>query len=289
METLRAMALMTAAMAGFAIADGALKGVAGQIAPVQVMWMVGLGGWAGFMFVMWRAGQRFWTRDLFSGPVILRNAAEVASTIAFVTALSLVPLATVSAVIQSVPLLVALGAALVLGERVGPRRWAAILAGMVGVLVILRPGLDGFDPNVLWAVAAATGLATRDLASRAAPAGVTTLQLAMWGFAALSLGGGGLLAVLGVDVVRPDLLQLALLAVAVGFAGAAVYALTAAMRLGDVGAVAPFRYTRLVFALIISMAVFGERPDTATLAGAALVIGSGLFVLWRERRLAANT
>ena len=157
------------------------------------------------------------------------------------------------------------------------------MIGFVGVLVILRPGMAGFSPLSLLAVAGLIGFAGRDLATRAAPKVLSNRQLGTLGFAMLGLAGAILLGWSG-GAHLPDLRGLGLLAGASTFGILGYHALTGAMRTGEVAVVTPFRYTRLVFAMILAMAVFGERPDTATWIGAALVVASGIYTLTRRRK-----
>ena len=125
----------------------------------------------------------------------------------------------------------------------------------------------------------------RDIATRKIPAQVSTMQVGAWGFLAVGLLGALMLAKSGGALV-PTLQQAGFLGGALLFGMAAYWAITAAMRIGEIAVVTPFRYARLLFALIIGATVFGERPDAATLAGAALIILSGLYTFARERRLA---
>jgi drug/metabolite transporter (DMT)-like permease len=194
----------------------------------------------------------------------------------------------VAAIFQAMPLAVTFGAAVFLGETVGWRRWTAIFVGFLGVLVIIRPGLSGFDPASLWALLAVAGLAVRDLATRRVAASITSMQLSAWGFLSLIPLAGAMLAVTGGPVPVTGA-HVGYLAAALGFSIASYWAITAAMRRGEVSVTTPFRYSRLVFALIIGVAVFDERPDVWTLTGAALIIGSGLYTFARERMRARHT
>jgi len=151
--------------------------------------------------------------------------------------------------------------------------------------VILRPGFAGFDPNALFALLGALGLAVRDLALRQRPASVHPLQLSAWGFAMLVPVGLGMLA-FDRGPVRIDGPQAALFAAALGLGMAGYHALTHAMKEGEVSFVTPFRYVRVVFAFAVAWVVFAERPDSWMFAGAAIVVGAGLYTLLRERRLA---
>lgn len=283
-SNLRAILLMVGSMAAFAIEDMFVKFVAVDMPTGQILMFLGLGGIPVFGWLAHRKGARVWTRDALHPTVIWRNAGEVIGTWGFITALALVPLATVSAILQAMPLAVTFGAALFLGEAVGWRRWTAILVGFFGVLMVIRPGLSGFDANALWALLAVAGLSLRDLATRRVPRTVSSTQLSVWGFAAVALLGAAMLAVSG-GAVWPEPVQILWLACALTGGIVGYWAITEAMRLGEVATVTPFRYSRLVFALIIGVLVFGERPDAATLLGAALIIASGLYTFARERRL----
>jgi drug/metabolite transporter (DMT)-like permease len=286
MDNLRGIVLMTAAMAGFAMEDMLIKRVSAHLPVGQILLVLGVAGAFVFALMARRQGVVFWSARALHPAVLLRNVAEMVGTIGFVTALALVPLSTASAILQASPLAVTLGAALFLGERVGWRRWSAIAVGFLGVLIVIRPGMETFQPNSLWAVLGVIGLSARDLATRGVPRDVTTIQLSAWGFAAVGILGAGMLAVTG-GAAMPDVPQAAHLAAALAFGVASYWAMTTATRVGDVSSIMPFRYTRLVFALALGAIVFGERPDLPTLAGAALVIGSGLYTLARERRLRA--
>ncbi|GAA0285867.1 DMT family transporter [Rhodovulum strictum] len=284
MDNMRGIALMVAAMAAFALEDMFVKSAAATLPVGQILAMLGAGGAVIFGVMALARGQRLWSRVLLTRPVLLRNLGEVSGTLGFVYAIALTPLSTASAILQATPLVVTLGAALFMGAQVGWRRWVAILVGLCGVLLIIRPGLEGFQPASLFAVLGVFGLALRDLATRATPRSVSSLQLSAYGF--------GMLVPLGLLVMAVERGPVALDAPLAGLmAGALVlgvagyYAIVEAMRVGEVAVVTPFRYTRLVFALGIGVVVFGERPDAATLCGAAIIIGSGLYTLWRERAL----
>jgi drug/metabolite transporter (DMT)-like permease len=212
--------------------------------------------------------------------MLIRCGFEITGRLFYGLAITLTALSTTSAILQAAPLVVVAGAAFVFGEKVSLQRWLAVLAGFAGVLVILRPGSD-LSALSLLAVVGLFGFAGRDLATRAAPKGLSNRQLGALGFAMLATAGAILLAVTGGAHV-PSAPGLAHLAGGTVFGMLGYHALTHAMRTGEVGAVTPFRYTRLVFAMVLAMALFGERPDLATWIGAALVVGSGIFALTRK-------
>lgn len=281
---MRGIVLLTLSMAAFAAEDALIKLASGDLPAGQILLMIGLIGTP--VFAIWgRAqGHRMFSRQVLDGTLWLRNLFEVTGSLGFVTALTLIPLSTASAILQASPILVTAGAAIFLRETVGWRRWTAIAVGFCGMLVILRPTAEGFDANVLWAVLGVLGLAARDLVTRRMKASLPTMVVASWAFVTLTVLGAAMLAVSGGAVIpQSPSLWYVLAAVTIGVG--AYWAIIEATRAGDVAAIQPFRYTRIIFAMIIGALVFGERPDALMLLGAALIIGSGLYTFARERAL----
>jgi drug/metabolite transporter (DMT)-like permease len=282
-DNTRAAALMVGSMACFAIEDLFLKRSAEALPPGQVLALTGAAGACVFWALAAGKRQRVLSMEALRGAALLRTLAEAAAAMLYIVALALAPLTMTSALLQASPLVVVAGAALFLGEKVGWRRWMSILVGFAGVLVILQPGGEAFDPTGLLTVACVVVLAARDLLTRVMPTRIGTFQVATWAYLGLVPAGVALMAGMGQGFVWPSPGQWA------GLGGALIsglfgyYAVVAAMRLGEVSVVAPFRYTRLVFALVIAMVFLGERPSGTTLLGATLVVGSGLYAFARER------
>ncbi|MFN3281260.1 MAG: DMT family transporter [Tabrizicola sp.] len=276
----RGAAYMTVSMAGFAIEDVFVKAAAQSLPLGQVLLTIGLLGMLVFAAMAARQGELVLPAAFLSRPMLIRSGFEITGRLFYGLAITLTALSTTSAILQATPLVVVAGAALVFGERVGLQRWLAVLVGFAGVLVILRPGAE-FSALSLLAVVGLLGFAGRDLATRAAPTGLSNRQLGALGFAMLAVAGAILLLVSG-GARPPGPGDLARLAAGTAFGMAGYHALTYAMRTGEVSAVTPFRYTRLLFAMGLAMALFGERPDLATWIGAALVVGSGVFALTRK-------
>lgn len=274
---------MILAMAGFALEDMFIKAATATVPVGQALMIFGAGGTAIFAALTWSRGQRILHPAILSRPILLRAGSEVVGRLGYTLGIALTPLSSASAILQATPLVVAAGAVLFFGEKVGWRRWAAIGAGFAGVLLILRPGLAGFDMLSLFAVVGMLGFAGRDLATRAAPPVLSNVQLGVYGFLMLILAGVLILAVTG-GAVWPAPKASMQLGAAVLFGVTGYYALTAAMRLGEIGVVAPFRYTRLVFAMILGATVFAERPDALTLLGSAVIVLSGLYTFFRRRQ-----
>ena len=286
-DNLRGAALMVAAMLGFALEDMVIKLVSERLPVSQILVYLGLSGGTVFALIVRARGERLICRELLHPGVILRNTGEILGTIGVVMALATLPLSLASTIFQAIPFVVTLAAALILGEAVGWRRWMAVLVGFAGVLIVLRPGAAAFDPNTLWALLGVVGLAFRDVITRRVPKGVSSMQLSAWAFAMIVPAGLLVMPVTGgfVDAAPVDF---AMMAAATGFGVLSYYAITVASRIGEFGAIAPFRYSRIVFALIIGAVIFGERPDLPIFIGAALIIGSGLYTFGRERRRALS-
>ncbi len=285
MDNLKGMAWMTLAMLGFALADMFIK-FASETLPVgQILAMFGLGGGLVFGIIAKAQGVRLISPVLLMPPVLIRNLSEMAATVGVVTAIALIPFSTFSAIIQANPLLVTLGAALFLGEPVGWRRWTAIVIGLIGVLIIIRPGLEGFNANVWFAVMGVIFLSARDLATRPVPKTISTAQLSAYSMAAIVPAGLGVLAFTG-GAAWPEPVIWGAMAGAIVMGLVAYFSITQAMRVGEISVVTPFRYTRLIFALLIAVLIFDERPDLWTLVGAGIVIATGLYSFAREARVA---
>ncbi|WP_050527418.1 DMT family transporter [Pseudorhodobacter aquimaris] len=285
-DNTRASLLMLGSMAAFAFEDLFLKRSATALNPGQVLVMIGTVGAVFFWLAAASKGQRILTRRAFAPAALLRSVCEGLASLLYVTALSLIPLSTNAALLQASPLVVTMGAALFLREPVGWRRWSAILVGFIGVLIVLRPGTEGFQIAGLLTVASVIALAARDLSTRMMPADIGTFQLTTWAYISIVPAGILLMVIAGAAPVLtipatqwPDLIG-ALITGLVGY-----WAVTAAMRVGEVSFVAPFRYSRLVFAVILATLFLGERPDIWMIAGSALIIGSGLYTFARERNL----
>ncbi|MCB4454936.1 DMT family transporter [Leisingera sp. McT4-56] len=283
MDTLRGSLLMVLAMAAFALEDMFIKSATASLPVGQILILFGLGGMIIFAAMARAQGHTPWHPGFGTRPMLWRSLAEVVGRLCFTLAIALTPLSSASAILQATPLVVAAGAVVFFGETVGWRRWLAIGLGFAGVLLILRPGLSGFEPASLFAVAGTLGFAGRDLATRAAPKDMSNNQLGFLGFAMLVVAGIIALGWTG-GAVWPAPRNWLDIAAATVIGVIAYNALSGAMRAGEISVIAPFRYTRLVFAMVLGVLVFGERPDALTLIGSAVIVGSGVFTLLRSRK-----
>ena len=289
MNNVQGILLVIGAMAAFAIEDAFLKALSVQISIGQILMTLGIFCSVIFALATVASQRSLFNRSAWTTIPIIRALCESGSAFCFVTALSRVELSTVAAIFQATPLAITMGAALFLGEQVGWRRWTSICAGFAGVLLIIRPGFEGFTSDMLYVIATVFIIAVRDLVTRILPEDVPSTLVA--GQAYLSLVPTGALIILltpqnytPIDGILNIWMSGAILFGIIGY-----YGIITAMRMGDASAITPFRYTRLLFSIVLGVILFGERPDMFTLCGAALIIGSGLYMFMRERQLAISS
>lgn len=286
-DNLRGILAMLAAMGSLIFNDAFLKMAAAELPTGQAIFLRGL--FATLLCVgvivttvgpgaLLHAGSR---------RVQARAGADVVGTILYLSALMHMPIADATALLQFTPLAITAGAALFLGARVGWRRWLATLVGLIGVLIIVRPGGAGFNAYSLLALSAIGFVVVRDLITRRIGPEVTTMVVAATSSAAVAAAA---LALALIETwVWPSLSALALLLVAgVGLVGGN-YWIIVAMRNGEIAAVAPFRYSASLWAIAAGLLVWGEVPDLWTWTGIAVVTGAGVYTILRESRLRSGT
>lgn len=273
---------MAVAMAGFTMNDSITKLMASQMNFGEVMLVRGLFAMAliAALAVHQRAIRPL--RTLFVQPVALRIVGEVGATVSFLAAITHLPLANTSAIMQSLPLAITLGAAVGLGEPVGWRRWSAIVAGFIGVLIIVRPGVAGFNQFTLLALVSVLFCSLRDLATRRIPAQIPSLFITLLTTITVTTAGAVILVPLG-GWTSPSSHSVGMLALAAVLVLIGYQCVIMALRSGDISAIAPFRYTALLWAMLLGYLVFGDVPDTMMVLGASIIVLSGLYAFYRER------
>ncbi len=278
---------MVLSMAGFTINDTFIKSLDNALPVSEVMAIRGLILTVLIFVLLVYNGFLSRIKEVLTPLIGLRASLELFATLAFLTALPLLPFASLSAILQALPLVVTLGAALVFGEKVGWRRWLAIAIGFIGVLVIIRPGSSVFQIASVFMLISVLFAAGRDLATRALPE--TTPSLLVSGATAtlVTLFGGALTTVQGNwQPVTTE--QGITLAFAAGFLFFGYQFVIMAMRIGEVAYVVPFRYTSLLWAIGLGYLIFDEIPDIYTLIGSAVVVSMGLFTLYREVKVSRS-
>lgn len=275
---------MMASMAAFTLNDTLLKLTNGAVPLAQLLFLRGVLS-SVLIYALARSlgALRFRVARRDWGLIAIRAAAEVGAAYFFVTALLNLPLANVTAVLQALPLTVAVGAALVFREPLGWRRMSAILIGFMGMLLIVRPGVDGFSLWSGYALMAVLCVTLRDLATRRLSVHVPSMTVTLASSLAVTVSFG--LASTLTDWVPVTLPLAALIGAAAVFIIGGYFFSIRAMRVGEISFIAPFRYTGLVWALVLGWLVFGDWPTNLTLLGAGIVVATGLFTLYRERRV----
>lgn len=275
---------MMASMALFTFNDAAMRMLAGDVPFFQAIFLRGLGTCILLPLLAYALGAlRFDMSGRDWGLTLLRTLSEVVAAYLFITALWNAPIANVTAILQALPLTVSLGGAVFLGEPIGWRRMLAILVGFVGVLFIVQPGAEGFNIYSVYALGAVVAVTIRDLSSRRLSKSVPSLTVAVVGALGITLFSG--LGTLSENWVMPSASAWGLLLFAILTIMCAYVFSVITMRVGEIGAVTPFRYTGLLWAILLGVVLFDEVPDHMTLIGSAIVVATGLFTLLRERQL----
>ncbi|MDO8351845.1 MAG: DMT family transporter [Aestuariivirga sp.] len=279
-HTLRAGLYMVITTACFVAGDTCIKLIGTSLPLGQVICLIGL---VSSLFLLMVCGQQAILKDvplIFTRTVLLRSLFDTMASFMFVSALMHMPLANLSSVMQSVPLVVVAVGVIFLGEKAGLSRIAAVIAGFLGVLLIVKPMPQTITIYEFLALGAVIVVAFRDLVTKRIPAHVPLLVIALANAIFISLSGFGVGLAQGFKTV--EVWQWALLLGASLFVTISYFFIVATVRLGDLSATAPFRYSEVVFAIISGILVFDEYPDAISYLGMALVIAAGLFAAHRE-------
>ncbi len=284
-DNMKGAVLMTLSMAGFTLNDACMKALAGDLPLAQAVVLRGV--LASVLIYLLGRGLGALRFDLPAREwklIGLRAVAEVGATYTFLSALFNMPIANVTAILQALPLTVAMAAWLFLGEPLGWRRVLAIGVGFIGVLLIVQPGGSGFSCWSIYALGTVACVTFRDIIVRRMAKTTPSMTVAFINAVAITLVFGMLS--LADDWAPVDARTAGILMLAAVFIFGGYLFSVMVMRVGEIGFVAPFRYTGLIAALIVGYLLFGDWPDVLTLLGAAIVVAMGLFTLYRERVLA---
>ena len=280
----RAILAMIASQASFIVNDALIKLATRELPGGQAIFLRGAMALVMALLIGTAMGQlKPWPTRRETPLIAMRNIGEIGSTFFYLFALFNMPIADATAILQFLPLAITAGAALFLGEPVGWRRWLATLAGFIGVLIIIRPGTSAFT---VWSVVALAGVVfsmLRDLSTRQISKRFPTILLVVLSAATVTLSAA--FFALFETWIWPSPQSMQLLAGAALFLIGGYYFITDAMRHGEVAVVSPFRYSVILFAILIGIFLFGERPDAMALGGTAIVTAAGLYTFLRERTL----
>lgn len=277
-QPLTGIGLMLLAMAVFSVMDGVSKGLAAQLHPVEV-------AWGRFLFVslilvpaVLRQPRALATRH--KRRHVLRGLCMLCSSLFFIAALAKLPIAEAAAIGFVSPFMITALSIPLLGEHVGVRRWSAVVAGFIGVLVVMRPGTAAFDSAALYPIASAACWALGIIITRQMQGIEGVLTTLAWstmvGFVVLSL-------VVAPFWQTPAALQWLMMAATGALSTGGQVLLIASFRYAGASLLSPFSYSQMLWATLIGFFAFGQLPDALTWTGAGIIIASGVYTLHRER------
>ena len=275
---------MMMSMACFAVEDTFIKLLSARLPATQILFSIGFGGALITLVLAIVLNVNLADKILLNKHVISRTIADLFGALSFTSAMVLIPMSLLASILQATPLFVTLGAAILLGEKVGWRRWSAIFIGFLGVIIILQPGYGSFQLASLLGLAAVLCLALRDVVTRDMATEIPTLTVTF--YACLAMGSAGFIAYpfFGPPIMPTTYEAIILICAAIiGLTG--YFLLVLATRKGDVSVIAPFRYSRLLFSLGLASLILGEKLSLPILLGGLLVVSSGIYTFGRERRL----
>ena len=286
-ENLLGSFLMVVAMAAFAVEDSVIKIVSSALPVGQILFLLGVGGALTFAGLALILRKEIFSYGIFTRSMHFRVVFEVIGRVFYSSALALTPLASSTMILQATPLVVVVGAAVLFKEKVSALRWAAVLLGFFGVLIIVNPGSDSFSFLSILALLGMLGFAGRDLASRVVPKSLNIFTLGVHGFVSIALSGIVLILLHNEPIIWPDLSSWLYLLLGVFLGTIGYSAIISAMRIGEVSAVTPFRYSRVIFGVVIGVFFFGENVTLTGALGCGLILLSSFIVLHpsgRDRR-----
>ena len=274
--------LMIISMASFAVGDTFVKISGAFLSPAQIMFFLIAGGLIIFAIIAIFKGENLLDSRAFSPVLIIRYLAEMIGLVAMIMGLTKIPLSVVGTVTQASPILVAAGAVFFFKEIVSWRRWSSIVIGFIGVVLVIQPGSQNLDYAVIWAVVALVAFSIRDLVTRLTPPDIPSASIATFTMIAAFPFTAAWVFFSGEKLFPPGI-DWAVVSSMIILGSFGYLLLITSLRLGELSAIMPFRYSRIVFLLILGVLVFGERPTASMLVGAALILISGVYIMWREK------
>ena len=274
--------LMLISMASFAVGDTFVKISGAFLSPAQIMFFLIAGGLIIFAIIAKFKGETLVDRRACSSVLLIRYCAEMVGLVAMIIGLTKIPLSVVGTVTQASPILVAAGAVIFFKEVISWRRWTSIFIGFVGVVLVIQPGGQNLDYAVIWAVVALVAFSIRDLVTRLTPPDIPSSSIATFTMIAAFPFTTAWVFLSGEKFFPPEM-DWAVVSSMIILGSFGYLLLITSLRLGELSAIMPFRYSRIVFLLILGFLVFGERPTASMLIGATLILISGVYIMWREK------
>ena len=279
----KAMTLTITGVFLFTCVDVFIKLLSPSFKVGQVLMVFGLGTAVMFWAMALLSGQSVFDRRYIHKATLFRCVSETIGGLALVIALSNSALSVVTAIMQTSPLVLTIMAVAFLKERIGPPRIIAIFVGFIGVLIVVRPKFEAIDIFSVAALIGVIGLAGRDFSARILPNDISVIGLSFFGSLSVVLVGFLLMAFSG-GWVLPDMMQLIYCLGMIIAGGLGLWCMSSSIRLADVSAVSPFRYTRIIFGMTTGVVIFNENIDSLTILGSAMIVAAGLYAWSRERR-----
>ena len=274
---------MLAAMATFIVGDASMKLASERLPTGEAMFLRGLIAGSIIWFIAWRAQTIHLLGEIPKKLLMMRSVGDAGGSLLYQTALARMPFADASAILQLNPLLVTAGAALFLGEKVGWRRWSATAVGLIGVMLIVRPGSSSFSWASVFVVGAVLCSTMRDLVTRQMALGIPTVLITAMATTVITIATLGLIPF--ESWRQPTYGDMAFLTLPALCMLAGQFLVVYSIRSGEVSAVVPFRYSAILWALLLGYLIWNHIPDMPTLIGIAIVVCAGLYTLYREHHL----
>ena len=283
-SNIKGAVLMTGCMLTYVINDAFMKLLFSEIALFQAIFLRSLITVLPILVMTWITKVAIRNLSYLNKRLLLvRVSAEVCATIAFLLALKHMPLANVTAILQALPLAITMAAGLFLSEPVGWRRWIAILLGFTGVLIIVRPGLEGFNIYSLSALAAIFFITVREIFTRKLTSKVPTITVALSTVIGIGMFSG--IMMIGTEW-QPVSASSWLLILGAGVSVLiATFLSVMAMQTGEISFVSTFRYTAMLGAIGVGILIFDDWPDQLTLVGTLIIVLTGIYSFHREQTL----
>lgn len=275
---------MMASMLAFTLNDAMIKLVSDNLGIYQIMFIRGVFSTLILGIIAWYSKSIFPTLSINDWKYVgYRLIGEVGATLCFLMALFNMPIANASAILQSLPLGITLAAAVFLGEPVGWRRYLAIIIGFIGVIIVVRPGSEGFNSYSIFAMVSVAFIVVRDLATRRLSKHVPSIFVALSASVSVTVAGAVMLPTMAwqpVNLYDLEMLGGAALLIILGY----IFAIMT-MRVGEISFISPFRYTSLIWSVILGLLLFSEIPDTWTIVGSTIVVLTGVYTFYREQKV----
>lgn len=282
-SNLRGMLLMVFAMGAFIASDSCTKFAMADLPIFQLVVMRGYAGITLCLILVVTLGQAHYLQQMFNPWLLARGICELGANFGFTFAILHMPISDVTAIAQTCPLLVLVGAKLIWGEHLGLPRLMLIIMGITGAMMVAQPGATAASPYALLGFLVAASAATRDLITRNVPTGIPAAVVALAVLVVLTIVGAICLPIFETPVF-PSMRNMGLMILSGALMVGGHMGVFLAFKIGPVRSVAPFMYSLILWAVLSSVVLFGDIPNALAVAGMALIIAAGLLVFYFDSR-----